>query len=143
MRTPRVLAWTCGALALLVGTGKYACDRLADGMCRNDVIAILESPDRIRKLVSFQRDCGATTAFSTQVSLLEYGGEPLPNDSGNVFISDIGGNSVPVGPGGGPEVRIRWNGSRTAIIGHHRAARVFLSEHQRDGVAFKYEPFYQ
>jgi hypothetical protein len=38
-------------------------------MCGNYVVAEKISPDGRRKVVVFQRDCGATTGFSTQVSL--------------------------------------------------------------------------
>jgi hypothetical protein len=40
------------------------------GGCGNDMLATIPSPSGGRKLVIFQRACGATTGFSTQASLL-------------------------------------------------------------------------
>ena len=59
----------------------------AGSMCGNEVFEEVNSPSLEFKAVIFQRDCGATTAFSTQVSVLS-GTEVLPNESGNVFIID-------------------------------------------------------
>ena len=45
------------------------------------------SPDKKHKAVVFQRDCGATTDFSTQLSIIETDKE-LENNVGNIFIID-------------------------------------------------------
>jgi len=66
-------------LATLAG-----CDQ-AD-LCANDVVNTIASPGGPRSLVMFERDCGATTAFSSQVSLLPAGLQP--SSAGNVLILD-------------------------------------------------------
>jgi len=57
----------------------------ADDMCGNGIHAEVHSPDHRYKAIVFQRDCGATTGFSTQVSILKIDAE-LQNDSGNIFV---------------------------------------------------------
>lgn len=57
-----------------------------DGMCGNDAYAEVHSPDHRYKAIIFQRDCGATTDFSTQISILKMDAE-LKNKSGNVFVT--------------------------------------------------------
>ncbi|MGN0921707.1 MAG: hypothetical protein ACI4NJ_08320 [Cellvibrio sp.] len=54
-------------------------------MCENEVFKQTYSPNQELKAVIFQRSCGATTDFNTQVSLLVKN-EALPNDSGNVLV---------------------------------------------------------
>jgi hypothetical protein len=39
-------------------------------MCRNDLAAESVSPDKQYKAVIFKRDCGTTTGFNTQISIL-------------------------------------------------------------------------
>lgn len=56
-------------------------------MCGNEVYSEVLSPNREHKVVMFQRDCGATTGFSTQISILDSGDE-LENESGNTYIID-------------------------------------------------------
>lgn len=56
-----------------------------DGMCGNTIYSEAYSPDGRYKAVIFQRDCGATTDISTQVSIIKMNTE-LKNDSGNVFV---------------------------------------------------------
>jgi hypothetical protein len=57
------------------------------GICGNEVQKEYLSPNGRLKAVVFQRDCGATTGFSTQISILE-GSATLTNKPGNIFISD-------------------------------------------------------
>lgn len=137
MRKKQTLAATLGVVAALLVGGWYALDRMADGSCSNAVIDEALSPDGALRLVAFQRDCGATTGFSTQISLLKRNAA-LPNDSGNVFIADTDHGDASSGPGGGPEVRMRWDGPKQVTIQHHARARVFLSERIHEGVALTY-----
>ncbi|MCC5853421.1 MAG: hypothetical protein JJU30_11325 [Alkalimonas sp.] len=59
---------------------------MAGGMCANEVHAEIISPNQRYKAVIFQRDCGATTDFSTQISILKAEAK-LPNKSGNIFVA--------------------------------------------------------
>ena len=54
--------------------------------CNNNLIARSDAPDGRHSAVMFQRDCGATTGFSTQISILS----PVQQatGSGNVFRAD-------------------------------------------------------
>ena len=52
--------------------------------CSNAIWAEYISPDRTLKAVVFQRNCGATTGFSTHLSLIANDAE-LPNSGGNVL----------------------------------------------------------
>lgn len=47
------------------------------------------SPDGTRKVVVFLRNCGATTKYSTQASIL-FSNDSLPNEAGNILIIDGG-----------------------------------------------------
>ena len=58
-----------------------------ENMCGNEIFKEVSSPDFEFKAVIFQRDCGATTGFSTQVSVMPIA-EALPNEGGNVLIID-------------------------------------------------------
>jgi hypothetical protein len=62
-------------------------------MCGNYVHSTMISPDKRHKAVVFQRDCGATTGFTTQISILEKD-DSLANSSGNIFIIDGHPNSA-------------------------------------------------
>src|SRR6266508_912458 len=70
----------------------HGCDEL----CRNDVTSDVISPSGKHHAVVFQRDCGATTGFSVQVSVLP-AGKRLENQGGNAFVADDGhDSSVPL-----------------------------------------------
>ena len=62
-------------------------------MCGNDIYSETLSPDGELKAVIFQRDCGATTGFSTQVSILDTD-ETLENDGGNINLIAIENDEV-------------------------------------------------
>lgn len=57
----------------------------AGGLCDNEIYAELLSPDNRYKAVIFQRDCGATSGFSTQISILP-AANTLANEYGNIFV---------------------------------------------------------
>ena len=54
-------------------------------LCANTIHDSILSPGGQLKAVIFQRDCGAGTGYSTQVSVLSVG-DQLDNESGNIYI---------------------------------------------------------
>jgi hypothetical protein len=69
--------------------------------CGNAVLSEEYSPNREFRAVVFERDCGATTGFSTQVSVLTANGQFLTQPSwlhstqpGNVFVADTDHGNV-------------------------------------------------
>ena len=125
-----------GGLLLVVGIGALA--YLFSDMCGNDLVAEFVSPDGGAKLVVFQRDCGATTGFSTQASLVKPDAK-LPGSSGNLFVADTDHGIAPSGPGGGPELRVRWEGPKRLLLQHHAKARVFKAELRFNAIEIRYE----
>lgn len=132
------LAIAALALLLLVAAGLSALSLLFPDLCGNRVLAEAVSPDQRLKAVVFQRDCGASTGFSTQVSLIG-AQEALPNASGSVFSADSNRGAVPASAAGGPVVQVRWASGRALVITHHAGARVFTQKDLVSGVAVAYE----
>jgi hypothetical protein len=56
-------------------------------MCGNTIQLEIYNPNKTYKIVKFDRDCGATTGNSTQISIIK-ASDSLPNDPGNIFIAD-------------------------------------------------------
>ena len=97
-----------------------SCSYLLSDMCANQVHSETTAPDNSLKAVTFQRDCGATTGFSTQISIINEGSS-LPNEKGNVFI--ISGHPRDAAP------EITWLQDSSGIIIHHELdGSEFLSE---------------
>jgi hypothetical protein len=57
-------------------------------LCGNDVISEIYSPDKKMKVVVFRRSCGATTGFSTHVSILNAWDKLSNDEAGNVYCLD-------------------------------------------------------
>jgi hypothetical protein len=93
-------------------------------LCGNDEVLRVSSPDAKLEAVVFQRDCGATTGFSTQISIVAKG-TSLPNSGGNVYVADTDHGKAPSAKWGGPEVDVLWTGQRTVKVVTHPNARVF------------------
>lgn len=109
-----------------------------DDLCGNSPLREEVSPDGKLKAVVFERNCGATTEFSTQVSLID-ADRPLPNQGGNVFDATRDRGQAPAGAGGGPEVRVIWVNPGLLRIEHHPLARVLASWPRVRGVQIQYE----
>ena len=83
-----------------------------DDACGHDIYAEVFSPDGQYKAVVFQYDCGATTGFSTHISIIT-ATEVLNKGAGNIFIIDGAPNQNDLG--------VNWlNNRHLAISGADR-----------------------
>lgn len=134
MRALKILAVVLLVIAAALAYGLY---RLSDSLCGNEVVAETYSPGKQRKATVFRRDCGATTAFTTEVSITQTSAT-LPNASGNVFSADTNHGAAPAAAEGGPVVTVAWESDDELVIRHHPAARLFQQGRQVWGVRVRY-----
>ena len=116
-------SWLPSVLLFLSGS---ACR----GPCQNDLVSTVWSPVGSTKAVAFVRNCGATTGFSTHVSVLKPSSD-LPNQAGNVLVIDDTTNSPGLPdypPGPVLKVALRWAGPNQLIVTYSRRARVARAE---------------
>ena len=104
--------------------------------CKNEILQDVPSPDGRRHAIVFQRDCGATTDFSTQVSVLTK--NRTATDGGNVFVVDSDHGKAPAAPRGGPSVIVHWLDKRTLEVHYDSRARIFSQELRHDDTDVRY-----
>ncbi len=109
-------------------------------MCGNQILKEYPSPSGKLKAVVFERDCGATTGFSTHVSIVQ-AGNVLENEGANLFSADTDHDRAPSGLGGGPEIRFRWLTDSSAELQHHPLVRIFRAENKVKGVRVAFTTF--
>jgi hypothetical protein len=131
MRSLEILSRSCALLAAVSGCFDSA------GGCTNERLVDRASPNGRWHSVVFQRDCGATTGVSTQVSVLP-GSDSLLNEGGNAFTADDNHGAAPAVPGGGPPVSTRWIAPDTLEIRFHPRSRVFTREKKVGAVAIRF-----
>jgi hypothetical protein len=105
-------------------------------MCGNDIVSAMTSPDGVWDAVLFERNCGATTGLTTQISVLPHG-EKL-SGKGNVFIADADHGRAAAGPWGGPWAEMRWLAADHLQVTHARNARVFARLERKAHVRISY-----
>ena len=123
---------------------QIACSKLDP--CGNDILQEVQSPNKQSRVVIFQRSCGATTGYSTQVSVL-FQKEAFYTEStwfkstsqANCFTCDSDGKAAP-GPGGGPVVKARWLSEQNVEIEYDELARTFLKNTKVGNVEVTYKP---
>lgn len=125
-------------LLMLGGLGAFIGPMIFEPLCGNEVVHVYPSMDKSLNMVLFQRDCGATTGFTTQISILKSGKE-LPNDGGNIFIADSGDQAVPLGKWGGPLVDVKWIDKNKVAVAYPKGARIFLKEQKYKNVIVEYQ----
>lgn len=140
-RVRKLFAIAAVAVVLCVAAAGASFYAMAGSECENDPVAEVPSPGGDLKAVVFQRGCGATTGFSTQVSVLQRSAT-LPNEEGNVFVADDNHGQAPSSPKGGPEVIVAWSESNRLLVKHHPATRVFKAATSFGGVNVRYEHFH-
>ena len=139
MLTKNSVGWLLGGGAPALFLLCLACTSIA-GDCGNEVLKEIASPGGKMKAVIFQRDCGATTGFSTQVSVLSKD-EKLPDEGGNVFAADTNHGEAPSGQGGGPVVEVSWLSENELMIKHDTRARALQHSQTPGGLRILYETF--
>jgi hypothetical protein len=130
-----VLVVVAGVVVLALGF--YWLMSSFDDLCGNTIVATEVSPDHRLKAVLFERNCGATTGFSSQVSILP-ADRDLPNEGGNVFAANEAKGGEPTA-WGGPFVALRWRDATTLALRHDAYADIRFSASRLDGVAILFE----
>ena len=103
----KILIGTGSTIALIVACAIGLFLYFASGMCGNYIHKEYISPDKQLKAVVFQRDCGATTGFSTQISIIG-ADKDLNNGGGNIYVID--GHPEKVAP------NVSWSSNRKLNI---------------------------
>jgi hypothetical protein len=104
--------------------------------CGNTVAKQISAPDGLHIATLFQRDCGATTGFSSQISILN-AGEKL-SGRGNTFVAENYGGAR-LGNWGGPWADMRWLATGHLLIQYVWKARVFTQKTWVSGVLVSYQ----
>src|SRR5689334_8930572 len=88
--TPKHLRICMFTLVLVTILGFSSCFQ-----CENTVISQLDAPGGNLKAVVFERSCGATTDFATQVSIINQS-EEIGVEAGNILSIDSDHGRTPV-----------------------------------------------
>lgn len=105
--------------------------------CGNQIVSEVVAPDGETRAVLFQRDCGATTGFSTQISVMTRGEQPL--GSGNAFVADDDHGAAAAASWGGPWAEMLWASPTRLVIRYDEMARVFASPTRVGNVRVSFE----
>ena len=105
--------------------------------CANNVIRRADAPDGLHRAIMFQRDCGATTGFSTQISVLKAGQEPT--EGGNAFVGDADHGAAATGEWGGPWAEMSWVDNGTLLIRFASGTRISTQSRQVSRVRINYQ----
>ena len=126
----QVLGFLISAGCLLLSFG---CD-----LCDNRIVREMLSPNDSKRVVLFERDCGATTDFSTQISILPVG-QQLGTSAGNIFVADANHDIVSVDSHGVMAVDITWKNDQEIEITYPTRARIFLKAPEYQGIRIVYK----
>jgi hypothetical protein len=112
-------------LQILVVIAMLAAVSACDFGCDDEVVSSTSSPSHALSAVVFNRNCGATTGFNTQVSLVRSG--TVPSGAGNTLILD---GSIPL--------KFLWVSESKLQITGLGSAKVFKQEQTVAGVSIAY-----
>jgi hypothetical protein len=113
-----------------------ACSGCSDA-CQNTVASRSLAPDGALAAVLFQRDCGATTGFSTQISILRP--DDQPTGGGNTFIADDDHGAARVGSWDGSWAEAKWLAPNHLLIRYAAKSRLFKRNDSVSGVKITYQ----
>jgi hypothetical protein len=105
--------------------------------CQNTVVSRSLSPDGKHVAVLFQRDCGVSTSFSTHISILNAGNNPV--GSGNIFIADDNHGAARVGSWDGPWAEATWLSADRILVLYVAESRLFRQNKRVSDVRVLYQ----
>lgn len=111
------------ALLLLLGSIFFS----APG-CENTIYETILSPNRTHEVILYNRDCGATTGYSTHLSLAEV--EEDIDSGSEILVADADhgkANSHPVYQNL-IDVRMRWINDHLLELSYDKNARIFTEK---------------
>lgn len=123
-------AWSCNlnwlkglsaALVVVVAVSLFSL-WVARAGCNNQLEQQFVSENGLYKAVVFQRDCGATTGFSTQVSIIAADDEFCEHCMGDIMAAD--------GHPGETQLRLRWAGDRELLVLLPEKVKIYRRETQ-------------
>jgi hypothetical protein len=142
----KVILWFLGFVFVIAGGCAVLLDRFdraTEGLCDITVIEEIISPSGKLKAVVFQIDCGATTGFNTQISIVPTETEitQKSNLPQSFFVADGNHRQAPAGKGDGPELRIHWENDENLEVQYHSNAHLIRAERKFKEIAVYYTTF--
>lgn len=104
-------------------------------LCSDETVKVVRSPKGDHEARMFMRECGATTDFTTQVSI----DAGFWQGIGNAFVADAY-NGGKRGAWGGPWADMEWIGPHHLVVTYDNKARVFDRHKVVNGVRITYRP---
>ena len=111
--------------------------------CGNTISNSYISPNKEFKIVIFERNCGATTDFSTQVSLVKSDIEIRKDDDGNIFSADRDGGKAETDENGNIYLKAEWLDNNNILINYDSKIRIFKKELKQNGITISYRKNYR
>src|SRR5919198_6253720 len=115
-----------GALitATVLVAGYVGIQKFDKSLCSLEVIRRTPSPDGRLEAVLFQRNCGATTDFATNLSVVRTG-RVISSLAGNLLIADSNHGRAPLDSGYVVHVSVEWIASDSLMVRYDARARLF------------------
>ena len=113
------------SLLVLVVPGLHGC---LTGGCDNVVSQVVPSPGGVHDAVVFSLECGATSGFTTQLSIIRSGAS-LPNKPGNTLVLDDKVN-----------LALTWAGDAELVVAYSASSTPFTKEAMVSDVRVRYAP---
>lgn len=125
------IVWS-GTIVLAAGCGGGSAST-----CGNTILSEVTSPGAELEAVVFDRDCGATTKSSIQVSVLPAGDPLRASKPGNLFVAETDRNAVSPG---GSMARVEWVARNRLRVIHDSRLRIVKAVRSIAAVRIEYLP---
>lgn len=127
----RIVATLFVLASVFFGLLVIALDRLSDNMCGTTIFDSTASPDGKTQAVLYEIDCGATTGFNRQVSIVSSDTD-LKEKNPALPTSFFAAR-------GKPEVGLIWLGTDRLEVQYPESTEAFRIEQKSRGVAIEYK----
>jgi hypothetical protein len=139
----KFLIFLAAVFGILLTVFLFVVSSFLSSTCGNTISDTAISPTQEWKVVLYSRSCGATTGYSTHISILK-ANESLPNEGGNTFTADDSERrNVQINLEGLIYVEAEWLDATTVLIKYDSLAYVHEQDNNVNGITINYKKVYK
>ncbi|MGY6648315.1 DUF5412 family protein [Wenyingzhuangia sp. IMCC45574] len=110
----------------------------SENMCEQSIVEIKVSPNKLKKAIILEKNCGATSGLSTQLHVLNIN-ENINEKYNPFFSADSDHGKAEITEENIININIDWSDNETLVVEYDKKARVFIKEKAQNEVVVEYK----
>jgi hypothetical protein len=134
----KIIGFLAAIIGILITVFAIFISSMVSETCGNTISSTVPSPTQEWKIVTYSRSCGATSGFSTHISVLKTN-QSLPNEGGNAFSAYSEQGRASINEAGLIRIESEWLNEKTILVKYDSMATVDEQDDRVNGITIEYK----